>query len=302
MREATAKTTKKCGAKATLFWYNRLVILIWQVTQSGACCWNWEARDMEFRPCIDIHNGRVKQIVGGSLSDEGDQATENFVSERDAASFAHIYRENGVSGGHVILLNPPDSAYYEATRQQALSALHAFPGGLQIGGGVNDGNAASYIKEGASHVIVTSYVFRDGKVDFDRLERLVDAVGREHIVLDVSCRKRDGAYYVVTDRWQKFTEERVTERLLDRLCIYADEFLVHGVDVEGKVSGIEIPLVRLLGEWGKLPITYAGGVSSFADLSALKKYGQNRVHVTIGSALDLFGGSLAFEDVIAFCR
>lgn len=296
MREDTAKSTKKCGAKATLFWYNRLVTLIWQVP------FPVRRKPMEFRPCIDIHNGRVKQIVGGSLSDEGDQATENFVSERDAASFARIYRENGVFGGHVILLNPPDSAYYEATRQQALSALHTFPGGLQIGGGVNDSNAASYIKEGASHVIVTSYVFRDGKVDFDRLDRLVDAVGREHIVLDVSCRRRDGAYYVVTDRWQKFTEEPVTERLLDKLCIYADEFLVHGVDVEGKASGIELPLVRLLGEWGKLPITYAGGVSSFEDLSALKKYGQNRVHVTIGSALDLFGGKLAFEDVIAFCR
>lgn len=256
---------------------------------------------MEFRPCIDIHNGRVKQIVGGSLKDKGNQAEENFVSQMDGAFYANMYKKAGIRGGHIILLNPVTSEYYEATRAQALLALHSYPGGLQIGGGITADNAAKFIEAGASHVIVTSYVFNNGRIDYNNLEKLVDAVGKSHLVLDLSCRKKDDSYYIVTDRWQKFTDEVITEELLDELSQYCDEFLIHAVDVEGKASGIEKELVILLGDWGKIPLTYAGGVHSFEDLRLIKELGHNRVNVTIGSALDLFGGSMKFEDVIAFC-
>ena len=256
---------------------------------------------MEFRPCIDIHNGRVKQIVGGSLKDKGNQAEENFVSQMDGAFYANMYKKAGIRGGHIILLNPVTSEYYEATRAQALLALHSYPGGLQIGGGITADNAAQFIEAGASHVIVTSYVFNNGRIDYNNLEKLVDAVGKSHLVLDLSCRKKDDSYYIVTDRWQKFTDEVITEELLDELSQYCDEFLIHAVDVEGKAGGIEKKLVSLLGDWGKIPLTYAGGVHSFEDLRLIKELGHNRVNVTIGSALDLFGGSMKFEDVIAFC-
>lgn len=256
---------------------------------------------MEFRPCIDIHNGRVKQIVGGSLKDKGNQAEENFVSQMDGAFYANMYQKAGIRGGHIILLNPVTSEYYEATRAQALLALHSYPGGLQLGGGITADNAARFIEAGASHVIVTSYVFNNGRIDYNNLEKLVDAVGKSHLVLDLSCRKKDDSYYIVTDRWQKFTDEVITEELLDELSQYCDEFLIHAVDVEGKAGGIEKELVSLLGKWGKIPLTYAGGVHSFEDLRLIKELGHNRVNVTIGSALDLFGGSMKFEDVIAFC-
>lgn len=256
---------------------------------------------MEFRPCIDIHNGRVKQIVGGSLKDKGNQAEENFVSQMDGAFYANMYKKAGIRGGHIILLNPVTSEYYEATRAQALLALHSYPGGLQLGGGITADNAARFIEAGASHVIVTSYVFNNGRIDYNNLEKLVDAVGKSHLVLDLSCRKKDDSYYIVTDRWQKFTDEVITEELLDELSQYCDEFLIHAVDVEGKAGGIEKELVSLLGNWGKISLTYAGGVHSFEDLRLIKELGHNRVNVTIGSALDLFGGSMKFEDVIAFC-
>ena len=266
---------------------------------------------MQFRPCIDIHNGKVKQIVGSSLKDKNNEAVENFVSEQSAADFARLYQSDNIKGGHIILLNASDSTFFEPTRAQAIEALHTYPKGLQIGGGITAENARFYIEEGASHVIVTSYVFKDGKINYDNLEKLVKAVGKEHIVLDLSCKymdenkqntegRRNEGYYIVTDRWQKVTTERVTHELLDRLSVYCDEFLVHAVDVEGKQNGIEKPLVKLLGEWGKLPITYAGGVHTFEDVRAIKSLGKNRLNVTIGSALDLFGGTLGYADVIAF--
>ena len=242
---------------------------------------------MEFRPCIDIHNGKVKQIVGGSLKDAGDQAAENFVAEQDAAYFAKLYQKEGIKGGHIILLNPVSSEYYKATREQAEHALRAYPGGLQIGGGVTAENA----KE-----------FRDGKINYDNLKRLNAAVGRERLVLDLSCRKKEDTYYIVTDRWQEFTDEEVSTVLLDELSSYCDEFLIHAVDVEGKAKGIEKELVKMLGEWGKIPVTYAGGVGSFEDLLELKKLGNNRLNVTIGSALDLFGGPMAYDKVLQYMK
>ena len=260
-----------------------------------------------FRPCIDIHNGKVKQIVGSSLKDLNNEAVENFVSEQDAAFYAKLYQSDGVRGGHIILLNAADSEYYNATREQAVEALRAYPGGLQVGGGITAENAPYYIKEGASHVIVTSYVFKDGKINYENLNKLVAAVGKEHVVLDLSCRYlkdsvlEDG-YYIVTDRWQKFTTERVTEELLEELAQYCDEFLVHAVDVEGKQNGIEKPLISLLGEWGKIPITYAGGVSCFEDLEAIKELGKGNLNVTIGSALDLFGGTFKYKEVLEYLK
>lgn len=257
---------------------------------------------MEFRPCIDIHNGEVKQIVGGSLKDAGNVAEENFVSEQDAAFYASLYKKENIRGGHIILLNAKDSEYYEATKEQALKALAAYPGGLQVGGGITAENAKEFIDAGASHVIVTSYVFKDGKVNYENLGKMVQAVGKEHLVLDLSCRKKDGAYYIVTDRWQKFTKEVVSVSLLNKLSVGCDEFLIHAVDVEGKANGIEEELAEILGSWGKIPVTYAGGVGSFEDLKKLKELGRNQLNVTIGSALDLFGGSMAYDKVMEFVK
>lgn len=254
---------------------------------------------MEFRPCIDIHNGKVKQIVGSSLADTGNRATENFVAEKGADYYAGLYKERGIKGGHIILLNPASSEYYEATRAQAFRALKSYPQGLQIGGGINDTNAEAYLDEGASHVIVTSFVFQGGRIHMENLERMRAAVGKERLVLDLSCRMRDGRYYIVTDRWQNFTDEVIDGRTLDMLKDYCDEFLIHAVDVEGKNQGIEEPLVRVLADWkGVTPITYAGGVHSYEDIRLLKALGGGKIHVTVGSALDLFGGSLALDTIM----
>lgn len=260
-----------------------------------------EEENMRFRPCIDIHNGQVKQIVGGSLKDKGDFAVENFVSGQDAAFYAEYYKRLGLKGGHIILLNSKDSDYYEATQEQALKALKAYPQGLQIGGGINDENATEYIEAGASHVIVTSFVFKNGHIHYDNLHKLVKAVGKEKLVLDVSCRKKDGMYYIVTDRWQKFTDVVLSRKVLTELQQYCDEFLIHAVDVEGKASGIETELTVLLSEMDHaFPVTYAGGVGSFEDLRELYECGKGKLDVTIGSALDLFGGSMPFEKVLEY--
>ena len=253
---------------------------------------------LRFRPCIDIHNGKVKQIVGGSLADQGDYAKDNYVSEYDGDYYADLYKKAGLSGGHIILLNPEGSDWYEEDVRQAMLALSAFPGGLMVGGGIRADNAGRFLEAGASHVIVTSYVFKDGKINYNNLDKLVHAVGRERIVLDLSCRRRDKDYYIVTDRWQKFTDVPLTAKVLDDLSAYCDEYLIHAVDVEGKRAGIENDLVRLLGDWDGIPVTYAGGVGSFEDLHKLKKLGRNRIDVTIGSALDLFGGPMDFEEVL----
>ena len=250
---------------------------------------------MRFRPCIDIHNGKVKQIVGGSLRDADGFAQANFTSLQDARFYAEMYKRDGLKGGHIILLNPPESPYYGAARQQALAALSAYPGGMQIGGGITPENAAGYLEAGASHVIVTSYVFRDGRFHPDRLEKLVRETGKSHLVLDLSCRKKDGDYYVVTDRWQKFTEMKLTPEVLDELASYCDEFLIHGVDVEGRRSGMEEALSVMLGRWAKRPVTYAGGIASMENLARFERMTGGSVDFTIGSALDLFGGDIPYE-------
>ncbi|MDK2808058.1 MAG: phosphoribosylformimino-5-aminoimidazole carboxamide ribotide isomerase [Clostridiales bacterium] len=253
---------------------------------------------MRFRPCIDIHNGAVKQIVGGSLRDEGSKALENFVSEKGASYYALLYREHGLDGGHIILLNPPDSPYHNQNMEQARKALHAYPKGLQIGGGINAQNAETFLKAGASHVIVTSYVFQDGQIRYDNLEQLKSEVGKENVVLDLSCRRREDDYYIVTNRWQTFTQVKITKDILEELSSYCDEYLIHAVDVEGKACGIERPLVTLLSGWNRIPMTYAGGVGTMEDVKELKLLGQGAIDVTIGSALDLFGGTLPFSDLV----
>lgn len=255
---------------------------------------------MRFRPCIDIHNGAVKQIVGGSLKDEDDQAVENYKAEQDAGYFAHLYRKDGLRGGHIILLNPPSSEYYEKTREQAMTALRAYPGGMQIGGGITDVNAAEYIEAGASHVIVTSYVFRDGEVRWENMDRLRRAVGKEHVVIDLSSRKKEDGYYIVTDRWQTYTRVRLTHEIIREIAGYCDEFLVHGVDVEGKASGIEEELVELLSMQEGIPITYAGGIGSLADLEHFRRISGGKLDFTIGSALDLFGGNIPYQAVKSY--
>lgn len=257
---------------------------------------------MKFRPCIDLHSGKVKQIVGSTLTTTGSSDTllvENFATDRPAASFAKQYRQDGLEGGHVILLGPGNT-------DAAKAALLAYPNGLQVGGGMTDQSAASWIKAGASHVIVTSFLFNDtGELQKDRLDALVAAVGKDKLVLDLSCRRKpeeseEGEYYVVTNKWQTFTNVVVTAETLRMLGDYCDEFLVHGVDVEGKQCGILQDLVILLGEASPIPVTYAGGVRSMEDMELVKRLGQGKVDLTIGSALDCFGGTLSYDEVVAW--
>ena len=267
-----------------------------------------------FRPCIDLHEGKVKQIVGGSLGGAG--LRTNFISEKPAAWFAEQYRRDGLNGGHIIMLGPGNEG-------PARSALAAFPGGMQIGGGVNAQNARDWLDAGASHIIVTSWVFREGTVDHERLDELVRTVGRNRLVLDLSCRKkvegqgsqagsRESAsvlgarpstpdYFVVTDRWEKFTDLVISQETLQALAGSCAEFLIHAVDVEGLCRGIDRGLVEKLGRWTPIPTTYAGGANSLADLRDVTRLGNGRIHLTIGSALDIFGGSgVKYEDCVRF--
>jgi len=251
---------------------------------------------MKFRPCIDLHQGVVKQIIGSTLDDENPSEVQtNFVATRPSSWYAELYRRDNLTGGHIIKLGP-------GCDEAALAALAAWPEGMQIGGGVNAENARFWIENGASHVIVTSYVFHNGVMDLARLEALTQAVGKNKIVLDLSCRKQGDAYFVVTDRWQKFTSHEISPELLTSLADYCDEFLIHAADVEGKCAGIELPLVERLARWTTLPTTYAGGVRNFDDLKLLFEVGLDRLDVTIGSALDIFGGPMKYDEVVNFCR
>jgi phosphoribosylformimino-5-aminoimidazole carboxamide ribotide isomerase len=249
-----------------------------------------------FRPCIDLHEGKVKQIVGGTLQAGAGALRTNFTSEHSAAWYAALYKRDGLRGGHVILLGPGNEG-------EARAALLAYPGGLQVGGGVNRDNARGWLEAGASHVIVTSWVFHAGQVDWERLGKLVKAIGKERLVLDLSCRRRNGDYYVVTDRWQKFTEMRLSAESLEQLSAFCAEFLVHAVDVEGLCRGIDQELVARLAQWCTIPTTYAGGANSLADLETVTRVGRGRIDLTIGSALDIFGGmGVRYAEAVAFNR
>ena len=241
---------------------------------------------MRFRPCIDLHNGRVKQIVGSTLNDSDSASLQtNFSSQFSSAHYARMYRADNLTGGHVIMLGP-------GNEEAATEALQAWPGGLQIGGGITAENAEVWLERGASHVVVTSHVFHDGRLDAGRLEKLCRLIGKERLVLDLSCRWKDDGYYVVTDRWQKFTELKISTALLSELEQSCDEFLIHAVDVEGKCMGVDERLIALLSA-AKVskPITYAGGGTNLKDLELISKAGKSRLDATVGSALDIFGGT-----------
>ena len=249
-----------------------------------------------FRPCIDLHEGKVKQIVGGTLGSAPGLLQTHFVSDRSASWYAELYRRDGLKGGHVIMLG-------RGNETEARAALHAYPGGLQIGGGITAENARSWLNAGASHVVVTSWVFREGRLERERLEELATAIGKDRLVLDLSCRRRGDDYFVVTDRWQKFTELAINPENLRNLAGWCAEFLVHAVDVEGLCRGIDTELVTKLAQWSPIPTTYAGGASSLDDLETVERLGRGRIDLTIGSALDIFGGTgVRYADAVAFNR
>jgi phosphoribosylformimino-5-aminoimidazole carboxamide ribotide isomerase len=246
-----------------------------------------------FRPCIDLHNGQVKQIVGGTLRDDGTAPDENHVSQHEASWFAEKYRTDQLTGGHVIKLGPGND-------DAARSALAAWPGGLQIGGGINHQNATEWLDAGASHVIVTSWLFDEkGALLPSRLDQMVQLIGRERLVIDLSCRRDGNSWYVAMNRWQTRTNVNIDLATLDRLSAYADEFLVHAADVEGLCQGVDLELVKLLGKWNGLPVTYAGGAASMSDLEQVADASQGNVDITVGSALDLFGGDgIKYQDLL----
>ena len=248
-----------------------------------------------FRPCIDLHDGRVKQIVGGSLRD-GETPRTNFVSDRGAAWYAALYRDQGLPGGHVILLGPGND---EAARE----ALQAFPGGLQVGGGINASNALEWLEAGASHVIVTSWLFPASTLDTERLGTLSKLVGPERLVIDLSCRRVGPDWFVATNRWQTITDVKLDKALFETLDAHCDEYLIHAADVEGLRQGPDWELARHLGPLTAKPVTYAGGAASIADLERMETESGGRLDLTIGSALDIFGGSeVRLEECVAFNR
>lgn len=249
---------------------------------------------MQFRPCIDLHAGKVKQIVGSTLNKENQEVEENFVANYGADYYATMFKEDQLTGGHVIMLG-------SGNEEAAASALRAYPGGLQIGGGITTANAKSYIDLGASHVIVTSYIFHDGQLDMNRLHALNETVGKEHIVIDLSCRKKDGKWYVMTDKWAQWSSFEVNAESIQMIEQYCDELLIHAVDVEGKKGGMQIDLIEDLASWTSIPTTYAGGVRNIEDLMLFEKLSKNKLHVTIGSALSIFGGDFAYEEAVEFC-
>jgi phosphoribosylformimino-5-aminoimidazole carboxamide ribotide isomerase len=257
-----------------------------------------------FRPCIDLHDGQVKQIVGSSLRDAKDgervsasRAIENFVSDRSADWFASKYAVDDLSGGHVIKLGPGND-------EAAIAALRAYPGGMQVGGGISSENALQWLARGASHVIVTSWLFdAEGIFQQDRLRTIVDLVGVDRLVIDLSCKKTPTGWTVAMNRWQTLTNLTINAATLDRLAEYCDEFLIHAADVEGLCNGIDCDLVQTMGRWGKLPMTYAGGVASLEDVEKVDQLSDGKVDVTVGSALDLFGGTgVSYESLVSWNR
>jgi phosphoribosylformimino-5-aminoimidazole carboxamide ribotide isomerase len=246
---------------------------------------------MKFRPCIDLHDGKVKQIVGSTLDDRNPQQVEvNFEADASPAWYAELYRRDNLTGGHVIMLGPGNDA-------AAREALAAYPGGMQIGGGINIDNAACWLECGADKVIATSWVFVDGRLHTERLQQLIKKIGRDKLVLDLSCRRRDGKYYIVTDRWQRFTSLEVNRETLAALSSSCAEFLIHAVDVEGMQSGVDRELLEIMAAHCEIPATYAGGIRSFDDIAVIETAGSGRIDFTVGSALDIFGGSLPYRDL-----
>lgn len=244
---------------------------------------------MKFRPCIDIHNGKVKQIVGSSIKDSN--VLENFISSKNSEYYAKLFKKDNLSGGHIIKL-----CKSKETEESAIKALKAYPGGMHIGGGINSDNCLEYLRLGASHVIVTSYIFNNGNIDMDNLKKIVSVCGKERLVLDFSCIEKDNDYYIATDRWTKLTSTTLSESTLSYFSDYCDEFLIHAISKEGKKAGIDENLVNILST-SPIPVTYAGGISSYEDIEKIRIIGQNKVDYTVGSALDIFGGFLEYESI-----
>lgn len=253
-------------------------------------------RKSTFRPCIDLHNGQVKQIVGGTLSDSDTTLKTNFVSSQPPQYFTQLYRDHELHGGHVIMLG-------KGNEEAAKSALAAWVGGLQIGGGINDKNSVEWLKAGASKIIVTSFLFPDGKFSLERLRNLSSLVGKDNLVVDVSCRRVRDKWYVAMDKWQRITETEVCKETLDEISLHCSEFLIHAADVEGLCKGIDEDLVKKLGEWVTIPTTYAGGAKSIDDLHTVDLLSGGKVDLTYGSSLDIFGGSLVkFDELVAYTK
>ncbi|MBR3694978.1 MAG: phosphoribosylformimino-5-aminoimidazole carboxamide ribotide isomerase [Akkermansia sp.] len=248
----------------------------------------------KFRPCIDLHHGQVKQIVGSSLTDDGAAPRTNFIAEQPAAWYAELYKRDGLTGGHVIKLGPGND-------EAALAALAAYHGGLQVGGGITADNAQQWLDAGASHVIVTSALFdASGKLQHRVLHELEERIGARHLVLDLSCRRTGKGWTVAMNRWQTLTELEITPSTLDALSSHCAEFLIHAADVEGKCNGIDRELVELLGSWRGCPMTYAGGISTMADFELIDELSLGSVDATVGSALDIFGGhGVRYADLVA---
>jgi len=246
---------------------------------------------MKFRPCIDIHNGKVKQIVGSSLSDSGKGLLENYVSSQNASFYANLFKKFNLCGGHIIKLDKG-----EDTNNEAINALQTWPGCMQIGGGITDSNCKYYLDSGASHVIVTSFVFNNGIIDYENLRTISEACGKSNLVLDLSCKLVDGDYHIATERWQNISKEYITPSLLYDLSFYCDEYLIHDVSVEGMKNSIDTDLISILTA-SPIPVTYAGGISCYEDIDKLSKYGEDSIDFTIGSSLDIFGGNISFEEI-----
>ena len=250
---------------------------------------------MEFRPCIDLHDGKVKQIVGSSLKDSG-EATTNFVSEHGAGYFADLYFNDGLRDGHVIMLG-------KGNEVAAKEALSRHPGNLQLGGGVTPDNAKEWLDAGAGKIIVTSWLFSDGELDMERVKFISQCVSPERLVLDLSCLKaEDGRYHVACNRWQTVCQAVVDADSLGRLASFCAEYLVHAVSVEGKRGGIDQFLVEKLAKWSPIPVTYAGGIRNLEDVRLLHQAGEGRVNFTVGSALDIFGGNLPYAELVKKTR
>lgn len=254
-----------------------------------------ERENLNFRPCIDLHQGKVKQIVGETLNERNENVIENFVSTYDSTYYASMFKKDRLTGGHVIMLG-------DGNQEAAVQALKEYPQGLQIGGGITAENASFYLEQGASHVIVTSYIFHNGELDEERLQKIVQEVGKDRLVIDLSCKKKDDKWFVVTNKWTQFSNFEITQSSIKEMEKYCDEFLIHAVDVEGKRSGIQEDLVKQLADWVSIPTTYAGGARSIDDLEAFYRITNGKLDITIGSSLDIFGGDLSYRDVITYCK
>jgi len=246
---------------------------------------------MKFRPCIDLHDGKVKQIVGKTLDSPDKKLEINFESDKQPSWFSKLYSSDKLSGGHVIMLG-------KGNEKAAKEALNSFKNGLQIGGGITDKNALEFLEYGASHVIITSFVFTDGKINWDNLNKVINLIGKDKLVLDLSCRIKNNEYYIVTDRWQKFTDVKIDKKNIEMLEKYCSEFLIHAVDIEGMMSGIDLKLIKLLSEITTIPVTYAGGISKIEELDIIYKESNGKIDFTIGSALDIFGGKLSYKSIV----